>query len=1128
LLIAPVVLSAAAAADARAADDEAGVLFFESKIRPLLAEHCYKCHSARAEKLKGMLRLDSREELLRGGEGGVVVVPGKPEQSRLIQAVVYENPDLQMPPKARLSREQVADLTQWVRMGAPWPGEVAQAVGPTSAPAADLMQRKAGHWAWQPVRATEPPPVKNGAWPRGAVDRFILAKLEASGLEPAPPADHRSLLRRVYFVLTGLPPTPEEVEAFLSDPSSRALENLVDRLLASPRFGEQWARHWMDLVRYSDTLGNEADMPIHNGWRYRDYLIRAFNADLPLDRLIVEHVAGDLMGQPRRDPATGLNESVVGTAFYWMNEGKRSPVDLRLAQAEAFDNRLDVIGKAFLGLTIACARCHDHKFDPIAQEDYYGLYGFLKSSRYTQAALNAPELDAKAAELKALREQIRQSAAASLQTRAATVSRYLMAAKRVEVGSLADAPAPQRIARTAEAVGLDPARLGRWVAAMKEVAADPSHPLYAWRRISDLGHEPTPESTAERWQDVVQKSKAHQAAPAKASRREGDIEIADFAAAGFDRWFVEDQAFGDAPLRPGDFLIGSDASRPIATFVRGGAWAHSGHLSRRLQGTLRSPTFDIGRRYLHVLAAGRASRMTVVIDHFVMIQDPLYGSLRRIVNDEGPRWVTFDLGMWKGRQAYVEFADSTTQDLHDMRPPDGCGREGHVAVGRAVLSDQGAPAAPSPTAVARLLGDEPIDSLDGLAERYQRAIGESLGAFGEGKLAEAKDAEARATLLAWLVERGLLDGPDTRLDELFKRYHEIERNIPDAVRAPAMTDGPPENEYVFLRGNPRNAGQVVPRRLPSALAGDRPPTTSARGSGRLAVARGIVDPANPLTGRVMVNRIWHHVFGRGIVPSVDNFGAMGDRPSHPELLDYLADRFVKEGWSAKRLIRELVLSSTFQMSSSGSQSAEEKDPDNRLLHRMPVRRLDAEEIRDSILAVSGRLEREKMFGPGVEVYLTPFMENGYSGEYGRPKGSGPLDGEGRRSVYLMVRRNFMNPMLVAFDFPPPLNTAGRRTVSNVPAQALILLNDPFVIEQAKRWAKRIVAREADAPARIRRMYQETFARPPSEEEVTTAMRFVERHGEELGIPAEKREVDVRLWGDLAHVLINVKEFIFLK
>ena len=305
-----------------------------------------------------------------------------------------------------------------------------------------------------------------------------------------------------------------------------------------------------------------------------------------------------------------------------------------------------------------------------------------------------------------------------------------------------------------------------------------------------------------------------------------------------------------------------------------------------------------------------------------------------------------------------------------------------------------------------------------------------------------------------------------------------------------MAEGTPEDEQVFLRGNPKTLGPVVPRRMILALASDRASAAPAVGSGRLDLSRKIADPANPLSARVAVNRIWHHVFGRGLVPSVDNFGALGDRPSHPELLDDLADRFVRGGWSLKRLVRELVLSSTFRMASTSSPEAEAADPDNRLLHRMPVRRLEAEAIRDAILAVSGRLEG-RMGGPGVEVYLTPFMDN-YTDSYGRPKASGPLDGDGRRSLYLKVRRNFPTPILAAFDMPQPLVTSGRRDVSNVPAQALILMNDPFVVQQARRWAVRVLAIQGlDASSRVRRMYLEAYSRPPTETERQAALRFLD-------------------------------------
>src|SRR5262245_11662308 len=391
--------------------DEAGVEFFESRVRPLLAEHCYGCHSAKAEKVKAGLLVDSREGLLKGGESGPAVVAGKPEQSRLIEAVRYSSPELQMPPRGRLPDEQVADLVRWVELGVPWSGGGARATAPAGRP--DMGRRRATHWAWQPVRASAPPAVEDKGWVRTRVDPFILARLEAAGLRPAPPADRRSWLRPIPYVMLGLPPTPEEVEDLLEARSADALGRVVDPLPGFARFGERWARHWVDLVRYSDTLGNESDMPIPNAWQYRDYLVRAFNADLPFDRLILEHLGGDLLDEPRRLPGGSDNESVLGTAFFWMSEGKRSPVDLRQAQADSFDNRLDVMGKTFLGLTVACARCHDHKFDPITQEDYYGLYGYLKSSRYTQALLNRDEIDAAAARMAALRAAIGRTSGAA-------------------------------------------------------------------------------------------------------------------------------------------------------------------------------------------------------------------------------------------------------------------------------------------------------------------------------------------------------------------------------------------------------------------------------------------------------------------------------------------------------------------------------------------------------------------------------------------------------------------------------------------------------------------------------------------------------------------------------------------
>jgi mono/diheme cytochrome c family protein len=1110
--------------------DSTNADFFETRVRPILAEHCYKCHSSRAEKLKGGLRLDDRNAFLKGGESGPEIVPGHPENSRLIEAIGYQNPDLQMPPKTRLSAEQAADLSRWVASGAVWPlahGEPEPAAvaqhrdiqAPAFAAAFDLRARRAAHWAWQPIRRAQPPAVVHGDWPRGTIDNFILARLEQQSIPPAPDCDRRTLIRRASFILTGLPPTPQDVEAFVVDDAPDAFAKVVDRLLASPRFGEHWARHWMDLVRYSDTLGNEAGADIPNAWQYRDYVIRAFNADTPYDQFVTEHIAGDLLDHPRRDPETRSNQSIIGTGFFWMNEGKRSPVDVRQAEADCFDNKIDVLCKTFLGLTVACARCHDHKFDAITQRDYYALYGYLKSSRYTQALLNRTELDAHADELSEVRVRLRSAAAAALAERAGSLSRYLVASE-AEPSVADDSLSSQRVAHWKNALHL---------------VSDVGHPMYPWVKMASLGAGASQGHPATQWHEIGVQVKQREAEAIAARQSEGDIELAKFgdAAKGFGGWFAEDQAFGPAPCQPGDFLAGDSPQRPIQTLFRDGAWAHSGYLSRRLQGTLRSPTVTLDHRYLHVLAAGRQARVNVNIEHFVMIQAPLYESLRWVVNDDGPQWHTFDLGMWQGCSAYIEFADTTTPDLHDKSPA-GIGVEGYVAVSRAVLSDrQEPPSRVSQPGGSIVTGIPQIDSLQPLADAYQRVAVESLQALGTGELSARPDAEARASFLSWLIENGLLDPLPTakedtqQLETIFNGRRDADSRRPEPERAPATIDGTAEDEHVFIRGNHANPGPLAPRRLLEAIAGDSQPPAPETGSGRLDLARRLLGPSDPFVPRVMVNRVWYHVFGRGIVLTVDNFGALGEPPTHPELLDYLSCRFIDEKWSVKKLIREMVLSRTFAMSSTARGEAESIDPDNRLFHRMPVRRLEAESIRDEVLKVSGRLD-ERMYGPGVEVFLTPEMQ-AYAESYGKPARGGPLDGDGRRSIYLAVRRNFLTPMLLAFDAPQPLSTVGRRTVSNVPAQALTMMNDPFVTEQAAVWARRVLAMPDinNAEARIRRMYVEAFARPPSAAELADVLTFLDEHGQELGVPADRRSSDPRLWADVAHVLMNLKEFIFI-
>ncbi len=951
-LFLPVVLwatSLLSAEEFAAADLE----FFEKKIRPVLAEHCFKCHSADAKKLKGGLLLDHRAGVMKGGDSGPAIVSGKPADSLLIEAIGYDNVDLEMPPRGKLSNQQITDLTEWVKRGAPWPKEAA--TGPGAKDHFDLAKRKAEHWAWQPVKAPAPPKVKQADWPASPIDRFILAKLESAGLKPAGPADKRTLIRRAYFDLTGLPPTPEQVQAFVTDNSPKAFEKVVDELLASPHFGERWARHWLDLMRYAETFGHEFDFMNQEVWRYRDYVIRAFNGDVPYDRLVKEHIAGDLL-KPRYAKDGGWNESRLATAWWWLGQHCHSPVDVRAYQAEVIDNQIDVIGKAFQGMTIACARCHDHKFDAISTADYYALYGLIESGSFSHGSVDGL---AKFADLQkglnGMKEKIRPTLP-----------------KLDE-----DAPPPA-------------------------VAPNEKYQL-----ISDIR---------------------------KTQGRD---------------WFTDGEAWADALTKPGDFTVNAKAVRLALP-----GWLHSAKLSRKLQGTLRSPTFTLSENHVHLLTMGRDVRINLVVDNFKIIRNPIYGSLTRNLNNEEPHWEVFNVSMWKGHQCYIEIADLSNSDPAGR----GSGADGWAAVQQLWISPEGRPPA---GALTKRPAEEPL-AVDALPHgaAYQ-------------KLA---DTVARPTVV------------------------------------PVMLEGTARNEKVFIRGSHKNLGAEVPRRFLEALnagpAADR--------TGRFELAKHIADPANPLTARVYANRIWHHLLGRGIVPSTDNFGVLGEPPTHPALLDWLANHLVQKGWSTKEMIRAIMLSQTYRMSSRPTDAAtEEKDPTNALLHRMRVRRLQGEAIRDAILAVSGRLDK-KMFGPPVAVHLTSFMEG-----RGRPR-SGPVDGAGRRTVYQEVRRNFLSPMMLAFDMPQPLSTFGRRTTSNVPAQALIMMNDPFVVEQSKLWAKRLLATGPDDAARVRAAYALAFSREPSAAEQTTATAFLmtQAKAHDEAQPGEKA------WADFCHALFNVKEFVF--
>ena len=1124
--IALVALVLAALAAVGRADDTAE--FFEKKIRPVLVERCYKCHSTGSEKLKGGLHVDSREGLLKGGDTRPAIVPGQPEKSLLIEALTYQNPDLQMPPKERLSAAVVADFAAWIKQGALWPGAGA---GQKAAVAAfDIQGGKQNHWAWQALRDTTPPATKNSGWPKSVADRYLLAALEAKGLRPAPAAARETLLRRASFDLTGLPPTPAEIAAFVNDSSADAFARVVDRLLDSTQFGERWARHWLDLVRYAETRGHEFEPIIPNAWQYRDYVIRALNTDVPYDDFVREHLAGDLLPKPRLHPQTGANESILGTGFWFLGEEVHSPVDIRADECDRMDNRLDVMTKTFLGLTVACARCHDHKFDAISQKDYYALTGFLISGSYRQARFETLESHRQVAtELAQLRDSaqrdlLRRFAAATKPALGESVG-YLAAA--IEMARAAAAASPRKVDDVAAERLLDRARLERWSAELTRAKDAAEHPLHPVSRLALA--KPRTEGK------VLQAMQTEAAAPAGNPPANADV-VVDYTQGASAAWYQDGFAFGSRPLRAGEARLGAmkevalDGVITEPAAYRDPVWKllrapknekDHGKLGQwdRSEQTLRTPSFTIGSGTVWYLVRG-AGRAYAAVNSHLIIAGPLHNATLTEWRDTKGRWqwVSHNLGAYKGSRCHVE-----------LSPADA----GEFAVAMVVQGER--PALPFGDPNALLVGtlaQLPEPGASAVAQACEKLFARAIEALESGRFAETPEGRTLAHFADFMVRERDLFLPaksaaatefQTALQSFSASRAQVAARIrPESQTAPAMFEGSGTDEFLLVRGSSRAPREVVPRRFLEALSGPAP-RQYGPGSGRLELATEILDPANPFTSRVIVNRVWHHLFGRGIVPTVDNFGVLGQPPSHRELLDRLALDFMREQrWSVKKLIRSLMLSSAYQMSSQPADAAaEEADPENLLLHRANVRRLEGEAIRDALLAVSGRLQ-PKVGGPSVPVHLTAFMDG-----RGRP-GSGPLDGDGRRSIYISVRRNFLSPMMLAFDAPIPFTSMGRRNVSNVPAQALILMNDPFVLQQARMWADRILSGEQTAPeARVTRMYLTAFGRSPTAGELADAVRFTASQASAYGndLAGAKREQQV--WADLAHVLFNVKEFIYL-
>ncbi|MGY8653682.1 MAG: DUF1553 domain-containing protein [Verrucomicrobiia bacterium] len=1001
--------------------------FFESRIRPVLAQDCYECHNSRG-KAKGGLILDHREALLKGGDSGKAIVPGDAKASLLIQAIRHDDEDLAMPKAgAKLDEAIVRDFEKWVNLGAPDPRDAPPSDAELAKDTdwAAVLERRKAWWSFQPIKAPALP--KSGTSPH-PVDRFIRAGLPSAGLTPSTPADPNTLVRRLYFALIGLPPTAEQVAAFEKSHSanpSKAVEALVDELLESPHFGERWARHWMDWIRYAESHGSEGDPKIGNAHLYRDYLIRALNADVPYNQLLREHVAGDLLNRPRINPELEINESLIGTAHWRMVFHGFAPTDALDEKVRFTDDQINVFSKAFLGLTVSCARCHDHKFDAISQADYYALFGIFGSTRPGRAPIEISKIrNSNMALLAGQKHEVRNALADEWKQSLGRLEREILAELK-----------PSKSAKSMSSI-LRP------LALLSGKSGDPKSFAAEWAKL------------VEEWKQDRERRDAIETRKPERRWRLADDRV-------YQDWFRHGDGLAKRASKSGDFAIASDGKQALMGIYPAGVYSHL--LSTRHGARLTSPDFRLDGEYeLWLRITGGGSAMS----RYVVQNYPRNGTVfpvTELKDDKAGewRWQKYDLAYWKGDDIHIELTTANDAPLL-VKNKD----RSWFGIREAVLQKKGEPA-PSVS--------DPVSALDLIFKAAKRApsapndlirvysfvIEDAIEAWAGNNA-----SEAQALFLDACLREGLLENEFDKLviaKEAVAKYRRIEKAVPVVTRVPTLAEWKGADQPLFDRGNHKLPLNTVPRRFLEAI--DATPYETEL-SGRRELAEDLLRPDNPFTRRVIVNRIWHHLFGRGIVDTPDNFGRLGSKPSHPELLDHLATRFsVVDQWSIKSLVRYLVTSETWRQSSVPSQKAAATDPDNRLLSHFSVRRLEAEAIRDSLLQVSGKLDR-KLFGAPVN-------------------GSSP-----RRSIYVNVIRNRLDPFLTTFDAPVPFSSKGRRDVTTVPGQSLTMMNGKFAIDAARAWGKRMEDAGPLDDAFVTRYWLAAFARKPTQEEIKGSLDFM--------------------------------------
>lgn len=931
----PFLLSVFIASAATAAEEAE---FFEKLIRPLLIEHCQECHGA--DKQKGSLRLDHQAGWKIGGDSGPTIIPGKADESLLWKAVSYTDRDLKMPPKKKLAESDLAALQQWINSGAHDP----RAEVPTGSQTAHQPKADAHFWSFQAPKIQPPPAVKKSDWPANAIDRYVLAAMEAQGLTPAQDAEASVLTRRLTFDLVGLPPSAPQIQTLVEKFAPTSLESLVDGLLASPAFAERWASHFMDLTRFAESSGGGRSLPFKDAWRFRDYLLESLRDNVPLDRLITEMIAGDLLPF---ENAAQRRRQLTATGFLTLGPTNYEEQDKGMLRMDIVDEQLDTIGKSFLGMTISCARCHDHKFDPIPTRDYYALAGILRSTR--------------------------------------TLKNYTD-----NVAHWIDTPLPFE--------GEQETRIAQHE---KQVAELESEIGLLKDNLRDVG--------------------------GLNLRKRRSLAIKDLPGV-----VVDDSE----AQKVGDWKVSSR----YPPFI-GGGYTHDMNQGQGEKTLTFTPKLPVAGRYeVRVAYSGspdRAPKVAVTVLHADGEDLVHFSEATEKLN--GLQFAT--LGTWRFETGGQNFI---------------------------MISNAGA------------LGYVTVDAVQFLPAEAEMPEMPALAASQEEKQIK------------------------TRMAELEKKLKELKKSATPRPEAMTVAEDPaPEDARIHIRGNTRNLGATVPRGFIQVAYRGQPPSIPADQSGRLQMAQWITSREQPLTARVMVNRVWHWLFGAGLVRTTDNFGSTGEAPSHPELLDYLAVQFMEQGWDLKRLIKEMVMSRTYRQASESSPTS--SDPDNRLLAHMNRKRLDAECLRDAILTASGQLNHE--FG-GSNISDAKAVDANDQRVQNLEYGFSFSDT--RRSVYTAAFRNVRHPLFEVFDFADINQPIGQRSTSTVATQALFMMNHPQVIEQARIAADELRRSSADLNEQISLAYQCSLSRQPTSRERELARDYLEASISGNASETETRDALARL------------------